>query len=41
MFTPSWDRGILFFTTSIENTEPPLIYREVPREGERKESKNE
>jgi hypothetical protein len=40
MFTPGWDRSIPFFTTSIENKEPP-IYREVPREGEGKESKDE
>jgi hypothetical protein len=39
MFTPSWDRGIPFFTTFVENKEPPY-YREVPREGEGKESKN-
>jgi hypothetical protein len=40
MFTPSLDRSILFFTVSVENREP-LLYREVPREGEGKESKNE
>jgi hypothetical protein len=40
MLTSSWDRGIPFFTTSVENRDPPL-YREVPREGKGKESKNE
>jgi hypothetical protein len=40
MFTLIWDRGIPFFTISVENRDP-LIYLEVSREGEGKESKNE
>jgi hypothetical protein len=41
MFTPTWHRGILFFTISVENREPPYLSGEVPREGEVMERKND
>jgi hypothetical protein len=41
MFTPSWTRAIPFFTTSVENREPPYLSGELPREGEGKQSKDE
>jgi hypothetical protein len=36
MFTSSWDRGIPFFTVSVENTEPPYLSRRSHANGRRR-----